>query len=205
MHFIRFKRYGRRFSCAVRKDNMGDGYIAVWRKVMHSLPWQEKNPWYFKVFMYCLLQASHNEHKVKRNKQEYTLLPGYFVYSRTEWSKKLGLPSSTLRNIHEYLILWDTIEVIVKDKGIPTICKVKNWDQYQNKDSIKDSIKTRKRTTQGQHEDTTNNDNNDNKGKPIPPKPPRGGEKPLGDEGDFSDEYLYGPAKRGERSIIKAY
>ena len=71
------------------------------------------------------------------------------------------MPMSTLRNFVDLLQNWDMIEVQIRDRGIPTIFKVKNWERWQNEDNIKDNFQAQKRTKSGQSKDILKNDKND--------------------------------------------
>lgn len=148
------------------------GYVKVHRQLLESTVWKDENPAALKVWLYCLLSANHTTTKARRGKEEITLMPGEFIYSRSTWSEDLQVRTSTLRNILERLIFWDMLEATMQDKGIPTIYKVTNWEKWQIEDNPKDTLKDNKRTTRGQLEDTLKNDNNARM--KIPPTPQRG-------------------------------
>lgn len=149
---------------------MEGGFIKIYRQIEDSVVWQDENPQALKVWLYCLMRANYTESKIKRGASEYIIKPGEFLYSRDTWAKKLGLKKSTLRNIIERLRFWDMLEDIQKDSGLPTIYKIRNWEKYQQEDSLKDSLKDSKRTATGQLQDTSKNDKNNKnvKNNPIP-------------------------------------
>lgn len=153
-----------------------DGYVKVYRRLMHSAPWQDTNPATFKLFMYCLLNASHNEHEIMRGGERIALIPGQFIYSRTEWAQKLDVPASTIRNLFDKLKNWDIVSDIRTDKGLPSVYQVNNWSKYQDEDNYEDTKQTSKRTKVGQRLDTTKKDKKEKKDITIPPNPPRGPE-----------------------------
>jgi hypothetical protein len=138
---------------------MSAGWIKLHRKIRESACYSDPNPWVTRVWLECLLTATHVESKVWRNGREITLAPGQFLYSRTAWAERLGIAPGTLRNVIAKLQKWDMVEDKGKDKGLATVYQVKNWEEYQNEDKVP----ARKRTKTGQSEDIYKNDKNGEK------------------------------------------
>lgn len=133
------------------------GYVKLHRKMLESVIWQDENSDTFKVFCFCLMSATHKESTILRGGNKIVLKPGQFMYSRKSWAKKLNVKESTLRNIMQRLVFWDTLEDTFKDKGLATVFQVTNWDKYQRQDILEDTFKDSQRTTRGQLEDTFKN------------------------------------------------
>ena len=56
------------------------GYIKLYRKLMDSPIWSD--PHYLKLWIYCLLKATHKERKVIIGNKTVTLYPGQFITGR---------------------------------------------------------------------------------------------------------------------------
>lgn len=133
-----------------------DGYIKLHRKLLESEVFQNEK--LLKVFIYCLLKASHKEHELKIGRQTVKVQKGQFVFGRKKASLELGIPESTVR---------DYMKILKKDKMIDikstnkySVVSIVNWGVYQSSGE-KDDIKSdSKRTADGQQMDTYKNGNN---------------------------------------------
>lgn len=105
------------------------------------------------VWIECLLQATHQDRRILIGSKEVVLQAGQFVFGRNEWSKRLGIKASTLRNVISRLEREGSILGHVQGQGLPTVYQIANWNIYQQEDNPLD----RSRTGQGQVEDTNKN------------------------------------------------
>lgn len=108
-------------------DNTDSGWIKLYRSVMGKGWLSNHKLW--ALWCWCLLKASHHEHKVVVGRQEVTLQPGQFIFGRHEASKELKIAPSTLYEIMIWLKNAQNIDIKSNNKfSIITIVK---WHTYQ--------------------------------------------------------------------------
>jgi DnaD/phage-associated family protein len=133
------------------------GWIKLHRKLLASDVFQNEK--LLKVFIYCLLKATHSEISQKVGRQTVELKPGQFIYGRKKAALELNMKESTVR---DYInILKDDGVITVNPTNKYSIITVVNWDLYQSKeetpDNKYDSTSDNKPTTEGQQKDTNKN------------------------------------------------
>jgi hypothetical protein len=162
-----------------------EGYIKVYRKVMNNPIWQD--PDLFRLWMYCLMKASHKERKVLVDKQEVSLIPGQFVTGRFSLHQEFnhGIPP---RKQSKDTTLWSWLKKLeqmgnldIKSYNKYSVVSIVNWNEYQatlttesqqidNELTSEQQQNDSKMTTESQQIDTNNNDKNVNnvkKGKNV--------------------------------------
>ena len=88
-----------------------------------------KNPYLFKVFVWCLTKASTKPRKVTVGLQTIHLQEGQFVYGLLQASEELDIPKSSL---DRYLKKLEKMgNVGIKHTNKYSILTVKNWGFYQ--------------------------------------------------------------------------
>lgn len=137
-----------------------EGWIQLHRQLLVSDIFQNEKM--LKVFVYCLLKASHKDHKQKVGRQTVELKPGQFVFGRKKASVELNMNESTLRDYMYALRDENTIDIKSANKF--SVITVVNWELYQSKEENADNKYDNKKTTKGQQKDTNNNGNNGNNG-----------------------------------------
>lgn len=138
-----------------------DGWIKLHRQLLKSDTF--KNEKLLKVWVYCLLKASHAEHEQLVGRQKVKLLPGQFVYGRKRAAEVLDMPESTLRDYVEILLKSGNIAIRTTNKF--SVITVVKWDTYQSDEEKPDSRPDNKRTANGQQMDTNKNGKNGKNGK----------------------------------------
>lgn len=122
------------------------GWIKVHRQLMDSPIFDNEK--LFKVFMYCLMKASHKEHKQLVGKQVIILKPGQFVFGRKKASAEANMSASTLWSYMLTLKNLDTIDIRSNNKF--SVVTIVNWGLYQQEEENYDSKRNNKRTTDEQ-------------------------------------------------------
>lgn len=146
------------------------GWVSLHRKLLSSDIFQNEK--LLKVFIYCLLKATHTEHSQKVGKQTVQLNPGQFVFGRRKAALELDMKESTVR---DYInVLKDDGAITIKSTNKFSVITLVNWEFYQDKEKTTDKKADSKTPTKGQQNDTNNNGNkgnnaNNNK-KPSRPK-----------------------------------
>lgn len=146
------------------------GWISVHRKIINNPVFQD--PYLFKLWMYCLLKASHKEHKQLVGKEIVTLQEGQFIWGRNEAANELNhgtrpkeqkSPSTWER----YLKLLEELEMLNRiTNNKYTIVNIVNWSVYQdykigNEQDVEQQMNN-ERTADEQQVNTNNNVNNAN-------------------------------------------
>lgn len=138
------------------------GWISLHRKLLESKIFQNEK--LLKVFIYCLLKASHIEHQQQVGRQVVTIKPGQFVFGRKKAAMELNMKESTVRDYMNLLKYDNTIDI--KSTNKYSIVTIVNWELYQDtnekRDNKNDSKDDNKKTAEGQQINTNNNDNNGN-------------------------------------------
>ncbi|MBN6206239.1 DnaD domain protein [Ralstonia pickettii] len=111
------------------------GYIKLYRKIMDSPVWSDPN--YLKLWMYCLMKATHKEREVIAGNQVVTLEPGQFITGRESLSEDLNkgakpkqkLSDSTWWRYLNNLKNWQMLHIKKTNKF--SVVSIINWHQYQ--------------------------------------------------------------------------
>lgn len=114
------------------------GYIKLYRKMMCSPIWQD--PYYFKLWMYCLMKASHKEHEQLVGNLLEKLKPGQFITGRKVLTEELNkgmknelkLSEKSWERYLKNLEKWKMLTIKTTNKySVVTIIK---WYEYQETD-----------------------------------------------------------------------
>ena len=109
-----------------------------------------------KIWIWCLLKATHTEHEQMVGLQKVTLQPGQFPTGRYAGAKELGLNPSTF---WKYMLwLRDNESLDIKSNNKYSLVTVANWGFYQGKQEKSDSKSDSKMTTKCQQNDTNKKD-----------------------------------------------
>jgi len=145
-----------------------EGWVSLHRKILSSPYWQD--PFYLKLWTYCLLKASHKPHSQLVGNQIVHLTEGQFITGRNVLHEDFtrGMkPSYALSSV----TIWRMIlnmemdgMLNIKKTNKYSVVTVVNWHEYQQTEQQMNN----KRSTDEQQLNTNNNGNkgnNDNKKK----------------------------------------
>jgi DnaD/phage-associated family protein len=105
--------------------------------------------------MYCLLKASHTDHKQLVGMKVIELKPGQFVFGRSRAASELNMPEST---VWRYMKLLEKLDsIVLKTNNKFTVVTVGKWGNYQAHDTDGEQQMDNKRTTNEQQMDTNKN------------------------------------------------
>lgn len=139
---------------------MADGWIKLHRKLKDSACFQNEK--LLKVWVWCLLKATHSDRKQMVGRKEVDILPGQFPTGRLKAASELNMKPSTA---WEYLLLLQSQgNIDIKSNNKFSIVTVVNWGTYQLDDEEtrqqnRQQINN-KSTTNQQQIDTNKNDKN---------------------------------------------
>ncbi len=132
------------------------GWIKLHRKLLDNPIFD--NPNLLRVWMWCLLKASHDNYKQMVGLQVIDLEPGQFVTGRFKGSDELKINPSTF---YKYLKTLERLQMIrLSSNNKMTIVSIENWERYQTKDSQEYQQNNNKITTKEQQNNTNKNGKN---------------------------------------------
>ena len=117
---------------------MNLGYVKLYRKVTSSFVWA--NPNMLKLWLLCLVKASHKESRFVFNGQEVYVSSGQFVTGRAIIEKEFneGVPRDQQivgRTLWRWLKKFEKEEMLsIKSTTKYSVISIKNWDEYQSSD-----------------------------------------------------------------------
>lgn len=132
-----------------------DGFISLHRKIEEWEWYDDANT--FRLFIHCLLEANFKENKWRG----VTINRGQFITSQPKLANSLKLSVQQIRTSLNKLK--STGEITVYTTADYSIITIKNYDTYQQNNSLDNSLSTGYQQSINRLSTTTNNDNNDNK------------------------------------------
>jgi len=105
--------------------------------------------------MYCLMKATHSEHKQLVGKQFVDLEKGQFVFGRKKAALELNMKESTVRDYINLLKQDNAIRIKSTNKF--SIITIVNWEVHQHEDDDDRQQNDSKMTTERQQNDTNKN------------------------------------------------
>ncbi|MFG5551760.1 DnaD domain protein [Enterococcus faecalis] len=155
---------------------MNTGYIKLYRKVTNSFVWTNSDM--FKLWILCLMKASHENRKFLFNGQEVRLTSGQFVTGAHAIAKEYneGVSSDKAiawRTLWRWLKKFENEELLtIQSNARYSVITIKNWSDYQSSDKPLTSQRqsSDKPLTTYKNEKNDKNEkniNNNNKGSSI--------------------------------------
>ncbi len=129
------------------------GWVKLHRELIASPIFDDAK--ILKVFIWCLIRASHCHHRQLVGRQDVDLLPGQFIFGRRAASEELGITENVLRGCMKALVRLGAISLRPTNKF--TIVNVVEWESYQAAGEATDSYATNRPPTD--HQQTTTNKN----------------------------------------------
>lgn len=129
------------------------GWIKLHRKVLDSSIFS--NPHLLKMWMWCLLKASHKGYKQMIGLEEIELKEGQFVTGRNKGSAELNVNPSTW---YKHLKVLEKMKMIeLESNNKMTVVSVVNWSVYQGSEIEKEQPNNNQITTKEQQSNTNKN------------------------------------------------
>lgn len=152
------------------------GYIKTYRKMMDSPIWQD--PFYLKLWMYCLMKASHKEHEQIVGDSMITLQPGEFITGRMSLTDDLnkGMKPKQRQSETTWWRYLNNLEkwgmLNIKKTNKYSVVTVSKWDDYQGNEQEMNNKRTSNEqqmdirwTSDGHQMNTNKNGNKGENGK----------------------------------------
>lgn len=118
-------------------------WIKLYRKILKSPIWENEKA--LKVWIWCLVKATHEERMQLVGQQEVLLQKGQFVFGRKKASKELQMSESM---VYRYMKVLEKLQMLnIKPNNKFSVVSIEKWEDYQENKEIIDSKINNKRTT----------------------------------------------------------
>lgn len=102
-------------------------YIKLFRKLLNSPIFENEKA--LKIWIWCLLKATHKEREQLVGQQIVNLEKGEFVFGRKQASEELKMTEST---IYKYIKLLEKLQMIrIKSNNKFSVVSIEKWEDYQ--------------------------------------------------------------------------
>lgn len=129
-------------------------WVKLYRKLLKSPIFDNEKA--LKVWVWCLLKATHVDREQLVGRQTVHLKKGEFIFGRKKASQELKMKEKTL---YDYMKLLENLQMLViKSNNKFSVVSIEKWENYQEKKIISDN----KRTTNEQQMNTNKNVKNVN-------------------------------------------
>lgn len=139
-----------------------EGWIKLHRKLLDN-PVTMKDTDHLAVWIYLLLNASHNEHSALFKGEKIILKPGQLITGRKSIALALHINESKVERILKSLKSEQQIEQQTSSKN--RLISITNWEFYQQSEQQNEQQVNNKRTTNEQQVNTNKNIKNDKNGR----------------------------------------
>lgn len=133
-----------------------EGWIKIHRKLIESNVF--KNEKILKVWIWCLLKATHKDYEQIVGTQVVKLRPGQFIFGRNKGADELNMKPSTLYKYMRVLEKCQNLELKCNNKY--TVVTIVKWDLYQLGDEKSNSNVTTKEQQRNTNKNIKNIKNN---------------------------------------------
>lgn len=138
---------------------MNNGYVKIHRKLLNN-PIVMKDCEHFAVWIYLLLNATHQDRNVLFKGKKIIIGPGQLITGRKSISSELQISESKVQRILNFFESEHQIEQQTSNKN--RVITLINWHKYQDNEHQIEQQLNNNRTTTEQQLNTNNNDKNVN-------------------------------------------
>ena len=130
-----------------------NGWIKLHRELIGKPIFENEK--LLKVWVWCLMKATHTEREQPVGRQIQKLIPGQFITGRHKAGEELSMPPSSA---WAYMnMLKDNGSLDIKSNNKYSVVTIENWSFYQDPGDLSDNNPDNKWTTNGQQMDTNKN------------------------------------------------
>lgn len=138
---------------------MNNGYVKIHRKLLNN-PIVMKDCEHLAVWIYLLLNATHQDRNVLFKGKKIIIGPGQLITGRKSISSELQISESKVQRILNFFETEHQIEQQTSNKN--RVITLTNWHKYQDNEHQIEQQLNNNRTTTEQQLNTNNNDKNVN-------------------------------------------
>ena len=138
-----------------------NGWIRLYRQLLESPIFENEKA--LKIWIWCLLKATHTDREQLVGLQVVKLEKGQFIFGRKKASEELNINENT---IYKYIKMLEKLEMITTNSNTKfTIVSIRKWEEYQYISSeeitTEEQQNNNKVTTKEQQNNTNKNVKND--------------------------------------------
>lgn len=138
-------------------------YIKLFRKLLKSPIFENEKA--LKVWIWCLLKATHTDREQLVGQQIVDLKKGDFVFGRKKASEELKMSEST---VYKYIKLLEKLQMIsVKSNNKFSVVSIEKWEEYQAKEQQENNKGTTKEQQSNTNKNVKNVKNVNKRGKKV--------------------------------------
>ncbi len=131
-------------------------WIKLYRKLMDSPIFENEKA--LKIWLWCLLKATHKEREQLVGQQIVNLKKGQFIFGREKASDELKMTEST---VYKYIKLLEKLQMIsIKSNNKFSVISIEKWENYQDEKQQKNNKKTTKEQQSNTNKNVKNVNNN---------------------------------------------
>jgi hypothetical protein len=134
-----------------------NGYVKLYRKLLDN-PIICKDSDHLAIWVYLLLNATHDNIDMLFNGKRITLYPGQLITGRKSISSELNISESKVHRVIKTFESEQQIEQQISNKN--RLITVLNWSSYQSSEQQNEQQVNNNRTTSEQQVNTNKNDKN---------------------------------------------
>lgn len=169
------------------------GWIKLYRKLLESPIFTSEKG--LKIWVWCMLKATHNGYKQYVGRSLVVLKPGEFVFGRKAASGELRIPPTTIYDWIDFLQNDGYIDIKKTNKY--SVISINNWSNYQASDIKTDTTTDNNSATKippgkpsTKTDTTTDTTNQAEKSYSPTPEPTTNGQQ-LGTNKNVKEIYIY--------------
>lgn len=133
-----------------------DTWLKLYRRLLKSPIFENEKA--LKIWIWCLLKATHIEREQLVGQQIVHLEKGQFVFGREKASEELGMTEST---VYKYIKLLEKLQMIsINSNNKFSIVSIEKWEDYQDKKQQKNNKVTTKEQQSNTNKNVKNVNNN---------------------------------------------
>ena len=118
-------------------------WIKLYRKILKSPIWDNEKA--LKIWIWCLVKATHEDRVQLVGQQEVILQKGQFIFGRKKASEELKMTESM---VYRYMKVLENLQMLyIKPNNKFSIVTIEKWEDYQVNEDILNSNLNNKRTT----------------------------------------------------------
>ena len=124
-------------------------WIKLYRKILKSPIWDNEKA--LKIWIWCLVKATHEDRTQLVGQQEVILQKGQFVFGRKKASEELKMSESM---VYRYIKVLENLQMLyIKPNNKFSIVTIEKWEDYQvNKDILNSNLNNKRTTNEHKQE-----------------------------------------------------
>ena len=116
-------------------EKQNNSWIRLYRKIIDNPIYKSSSG--IRVWLHCLLSATHTKHKIDFAGEEIELKAGEFVYGRYEWGNATRISPNSIETWINKMVKRNMLYVERRIRGYGSILGISKWGDYQTQRAFK--------------------------------------------------------------------